>query len=112
LLPAFDLFVQASHHEGLPNTVLEAMAAGLPVVATAVGGTPELVLNHKSGLLVPAGDPAALGEAISDLLEKPQMRESFGQAGRQRVKQHFSVEKMVQKTEQLYELLLLEKAIQ
>jgi glycosyltransferase involved in cell wall biosynthesis len=112
LLPAFDLFVQPSHHEGLPNTVLEAMAAGLPVVATAVGGTPELVLNHKTGLLVTAGDPAALGEAMSILLEKTHMRESLGQAGRLRVKQHFSVDKMVRKTEQLYELLLLEKAIQ
>ena len=112
LLPAFDLFVQPSHHEGLPNTVLEAMAAGLPVIATEVGGIPELVLNHNTGLLVPVGDPAALGEAISDLLEKPQKRENLGQAGRLRVKQHFSVEKMVQKTEQLYEQLLLEKAIQ
>ena len=112
LLPAFDLFIQSSHHEGLPNTVLEAMAASLPVVATGVGGTPELVVNGKTGLLVPPGDPAALAGAISVLLEKPESRGKMGQAGRQRVKMHFSVDEMVRKTEQLYEQLLTEKTIQ
>ena len=110
-LPAFDVFVQPSLHEGLPNTVLEAMAAGLPVVATAVGGTPELVVNGKTGLLVPPGDPAALVGAITALLENPEARGSMGQAGRRRVKQRFTVEEMVQKIEQLYEDMLLKKGL-
>lgn len=112
LLPALDVFIQPSHYEGLPNTVLEAMAAGLPVVATSVGGTPELIVNSKTGLLVPRADPTSLAGAISVLLEKPEMRERMGQAGRRRVQLHFSVSKMVDKTEQLYEQLLAEKAIQ
>jgi glycosyltransferase involved in cell wall biosynthesis len=112
LLPAFDLFIQPSHYEGLPNTVLEAMAAGLPVVTTRVGGTPELVLDGKTGLLVPPGDPAGLAEAISALLVNSETRDSMGLAGRKRVKLHFSVDEMVRKTELLYEQLLAEKAIQ
>jgi sugar transferase (PEP-CTERM/EpsH1 system associated) len=111
LLTAFDIFVQPSLHEGLPNTVLEAMAAGIPVVATRVGGTPELVVNGKTGMLVPKSDPDSLADVITLLLESPEARESMGRAGRQRVQQHFSVEKMVQKTEQLYEELLMEKGL-
>jgi glycosyltransferase involved in cell wall biosynthesis len=111
LLPAFDLFIQPSHHEGLPNTVLEAMAAGLPVVATNVGGTPELVVDDKTGLLVHPGDPAGLAKAVSTLLENPERRGIMGRAGQRRVEQHFSVGEMVQKTEQLYEELLTEKSI-
>ena len=112
LLPAFDIFIQPSHHEGLPNTVLEAMAAGLPVVATSVGGTPELVVNGETGLLVPSRDSDALAGAITELLEQPEVRDSLGQAGQERVKLHFSVDEMVRKIEQLYEQLLAEKMIQ
>jgi sugar transferase (PEP-CTERM/EpsH1 system associated) len=112
LLPAFDIFIQPSHHEGLPNTVLEAMAAGLPVVATSVGGTPELVVNGETGLLVPSGDSDALAGAITELLEHPEVRDRLGQAGQERVKLHFSVDEMVRKIEQLYEQLLAEKMIQ
>lgn len=109
LLPAFDLFVQPSLHEGLPNTVLEAMAAGLPVIATAVGGTPEVVLDGVTGLLVPPRDPHALAEAITRLLDLPDLRRRMGQAGRKRVERHFSIEETVRQTEALYETLLLEK---
>lgn len=87
------------------------MAAGLPVVATGVGGTPELVVNGKTGLMVPPGNPAALADAITALSENPEARGSMGRAGRQRVLQRFTVEEMVQKTEQLYEDLLLEKIL-
>ena len=111
LLSAFDIFVQPSLHEGLPNTVLEAMAAGLPVIATRVGGTPEMVLNGETGMLVPKSDPDSLADAITPLLGNPEARESMGRAGRQRVQQHFTVEEMVQKTEQLYEELLMEKGL-
>lgn len=106
LLPAFDLFVQPSVYEGLPTTVMEAMAAGLPVVATAVGGTPEVVVDGVTGRLVPPRDPAALAAAIHALLHDPDRRRTMGQAGRERVAQHFSVEQMVRRTERLYDELL------
>jgi len=110
-LPAFDLFVQPSLHEGLPNAVLEAMVAGLPVVATAVGGTPEVVVDGVTGLLVPPRDPDALAEAIACLLRDPDLRCKMGQMGRERVAQSFTVERMVEQTERLYERLLVEKGI-
>jgi glycosyltransferase involved in cell wall biosynthesis len=106
LLPAFDLLVQSSLHEGLPNTVMEAMAAGLPVVATAVGGTPEVVMDGVTGILVPPRSPDALAEAISTLLQDPDLRRKMGQAGKERVRQCFSVVQMVRTTEALYEELL------
>ena len=88
------------------------MAAGLPVVATRVGGIPELVIDGETGLLVPTGDPAALVGAISTLLKHSEVRASMGQEGRMRVERHFSVDEMVRKIEQLYEQLLAEKMIQ
>jgi len=106
ILAELDLFALPSLWEGLPNVVLEAMAAGLPVVATAVGGTPEVVVDGVSGLLVPPHDPAALAEALVFLLRDPGMRRKIGQAGRKRVGQCFSVGQMVRKTEDLYETLL------
>lgn len=109
LLSAFDLFVQPSLHEGLPNTVLEAMAAGLPVVATAVGGTPEVVVDGVTGLLVPPGTPDVLARAITTLLRDADLRRTMGQASRERVVQDFSVERMVEQTERLYEQLLTQK---
>jgi sugar transferase (PEP-CTERM/EpsH1 system associated) len=112
LLSAFDVFVQPSHFEGLPNTVLEAMAAALPVVGTEVGGTPELVIAGQTGRLVPPGDPDTLAGVIKVLLENPEERSSMGLAGRDRVQLHFSTKQMVQKTEQLYDELLNEKSIQ
>ena len=92
--------------EGLPNTVMEAMAAGLPVVATAVGGTPEVVVDGVTGILVPPRSPDALAEAISTLLQDPDLRRKMGQAGKERVRQCFSVVQMVRTTEALYEELL------
>jgi len=106
LLPAFDLFVQPSLHEGLPNTVLEAMAAELPVVATTVGGTPEVVVDGVTGLLVPPCDSVALAEAIATILRDPGLRRTMGQAGRERVRRYFSLEQMIQRTQVLYEHLL------
>jgi glycosyltransferase involved in cell wall biosynthesis len=111
LMPAFDLFVQPSLHEGMPNTVLEAMAAGLPVVATAVGGTPEVVVHGVTGLLVPPKHPDALSKAISALLEDRDLGRRMGRAGRERVVEHFSVGRMIRETEELYAHLLAEKAL-
>lgn len=111
LLPAFDLFVQSSLHEGLPNAVLEAMAAGLPVVATAVGGTPEVVVDGVTGVLIPPLDPDALARAITRLLQDSDLRGAMGRAGRERVGQLFSAARMVERTEWLYQQLLVEKGV-
>jgi sugar transferase (PEP-CTERM/EpsH1 system associated) len=106
ILAALDVFVLSSLWEGMPNAVMEAMAAGLPVVATAVGGVPELVVDGVTGLLVPPRDADGLSEAMCCLLRDPARRRTMGQAGRKRVRQHFTVERMVRQTESLYEELV------
>jgi len=78
------------------------MAAGVPVVATTVGGNPEVVEQGVTGFLVPPRDPAALAQAICRLLDSPELAARFGQAGRKRVTERFSLERMVQETESLY----------
>ena len=80
ILPHLDLFVLPSFTEGMPNVVLEAFAAGVPVVATAVGGTPELVRQDVNGLLVPPGDACALTGALLALLASPELRRLMGPA--------------------------------
>jgi len=106
ILAALDVFAFPSLWEGLPLAVLEAMAAGLPVVATRVGGIPEAVEDGVTGLLVPPRDPEALAEAIITLLQDRERAVAMGQAGRARVEGYFSVERMVQQTEALYEELI------
>src|SRR5439155_1397923 len=98
--------VLPSLSEGLSNALLESMAMGVPVVATRVGGNPEAVEEDVTGLLVPPRDPAALAEAICRLLENHRLASRFIQAGRQRVVERFSLERMVQETERLYLKLL------
>jgi glycosyltransferase involved in cell wall biosynthesis len=110
-LAALDVFALSSDWEGMPNALLEAMAAGLPAIATAVGGTPEVVVDGVTGLLVPPHDPTALAEAIRRLLDDPNLGQRMGQAGRERVLQHFSVEQMVERTQTLYEQLLDAKGL-
>lgn len=103
LMAGADALVLSSLWEGLPGAVLEAMAAGLPVVATAVGGTPELVVDGVTGFLVPPGDPAALAGAVAELLRLPaEKRKEMGQAGRRRVEENFTIDRMVRAYEDLY----------
>jgi len=90
LMPSFDMLVLPSYTEGLPNVVLEAMAARLPVVATAAGGTPELVEEGVTGHVTPVGDSEALAERIGAVLADEAGRRSMGNRGRERVEAHFS----------------------
>ncbi|MBU0492657.1 MAG: glycosyltransferase family 4 protein [Chloroflexi bacterium] len=101
-----DLFVLPSQVEGLSNALLEAMSCGLPVVATAVGGTPEVVEDGVNGLLVPPGDVAALSVALGRLMGDPALARQLGHAARQTVVAGYSVEAMVERYLALYESLL------
>lgn len=105
ILAVLDVQVSASFVEGVSNALMEGMAAGKPIVATAIAGTPELVIHEQTGLLAPAGDPDALAEAIVRLLHDRDLRWQMGQAGQQRIRQCFSMEQMVQQTEALYQKL-------
>jgi glycosyltransferase involved in cell wall biosynthesis len=106
LLAACDLFVLPSLYEGLPLSIMEAMAAGKPVVATAIGGTDEAVVHGETGLLVPARDPGALAEAIAACLSDRDLSRRFGAAGSERARREFSAEKMVQRITGLYDDVL------
>src|SRR5213076_2422257 len=99
--PFFDLLVLPSYTEGLPNVVLEAFAARVPVVATAVGGTPEVVEDGVSGYLVPPGDPDALAGRIRDELASDERRREMGRRGRECVRQHFTFAAQARAYEQL-----------
>lgn len=106
VLNAADVFALPSIAEGMSNTVLEAMASGLPVVATRVGGNPELVEDDVTGRLVPIRDPAALREALAAYLDDPHLRAMHGKASRQRVVECFSLERMCRDYTDLYRRLL------
>ena len=101
LLHQAALLVLSSRTEALPNVVLEAMAAGLPVVATAVGGVPEMVTPARTGWLAPPGDAPALAEALGRVLENPEQGRALGRAGRVRALQDFSLEAMTRRYEDL-----------
>jgi glycosyltransferase involved in cell wall biosynthesis len=92
LLPAADVLALPSLTEGLPNVVLEAMAAGVAVVASRVGGVPEVMDDGATGYLVPPADPAVLADRLGRLLRSEQERRALGAAGRRRVARHFTFE--------------------
>jgi glycosyltransferase involved in cell wall biosynthesis len=101
-----DLYVATSLKEGLPLAPLEAMSAGLPVVATDVPGHRDVVVHDRTGLLVPPEDGAALAEAIVKLVADPERRRLMGEAGRQRVLDHFGVRSMTDRTADVYRAAL------
>jgi glycosyltransferase involved in cell wall biosynthesis len=105
LLPAFDAFVNCSTHEGVSLTILEAMAAALPVVATRVGGTPEVVVHDQTGVLIPARDPGALAAVLDRLAHSPERRAALGAEGRRRVEANFTIDRMVSDYVRIYDAL-------
>ncbi len=112
LLAAADAFLMPSHHEGLGVAALEAMAAGLPVVASRVGGLPEAVIDGETGLLVPPGEAAALAHAIARLVADPAQARAFGAAGRARVEACFSMTAMAEGTLAVYRAVVGDGAVQ
>lgn len=102
LLRRASLFVLSSLTEGISLTILEAMASGLPVVTTKVGGNPEVVLDGATGRLVPSGDPAALAKALLQVWGNPDTAQLMGRAGRHRVESYFDIRRLVAQYERLY----------
>jgi glycosyltransferase involved in cell wall biosynthesis len=103
---AADVVVQPSLAEGLPLTVLEAMACGAPVVATNVNGTPEALLDGETGLLIEPDDSGDLAAKVSALLDDPARRARMGNAGRDRVERHFTLRQFLPSVEDLYDEVL------
>jgi L-malate glycosyltransferase len=109
ILAAASVSVLPSISEGISNTLLESMAAGVPVVASRVGGTPEVIRDGEQGLLVPPGDPQATADAILTVLGDPALAARLAANGRRRVREEFSFEAVVRRTEELYRELLASK---
>lgn len=107
LLAASTVSVLPSLSEGLSNTVLESMAAGIPVVTTRVGGTPEAITDGETGLLVDVRNPPALARAIGRVLDDPALARRLGENGRERVERQFSLATMARTTEDLYRTLMM-----
>jgi glycosyltransferase involved in cell wall biosynthesis len=107
LLRSADIFVYPSYHEGMPMAVIEAMACGLPIIATQVGGLPDLVCPGLNGLLVPAGQPDQLAHAIHQLIVNPQMRYSMQASSFRLAQENFNIEKLVSRLLGIYRVLLL-----
>ncbi len=106
LLPHFDVFLSTSAYEGQSNSIMEAMAAGVPVVGTDIPGTRDLIADGQTGLLVPLGDRGAFARQTNVLLNDAALRQRLGEAGRQRMIGEFSVQQMIQRHVELYRELL------
>lgn len=110
LLPGFDIFALASHYEGLPCSIVEAMTCGVPVVATAVNAVPEVVVPGRTGLLVPPGAPALLGRAMAYLLDHPAEGSRMSVAARNQLGDRFHPEVLGRDLAEIYELALTNSA--
>ena len=106
VLAALDLAVSSSQWEGSPLSILEYMGAGLPTVATAVGGVPDLIVDGLHGRLVPPGEPVALADAVAELLRAPDLAQEMGRRARERQRSEFDLASLVRRLERLYEDLL------
>lgn len=101
-LKVADIFALATFSEGLSNVIMETMAAGIPVITTSIPPNRELIENGKEGILVPAGDPAAFAEAMERILENYEEAKKMGKRGAKRIKEQFSIEKMIKQYNDLY----------
>ncbi len=111
LLHAMDIFVLPSYSEGVSLALLEAMAAGLPVIATAVGGNPEVVTDGETGLLIPPRDAGALAQALARLLGDPTFAKKLGENARHHVEANYSLERLGQEINEIYDELVKKKFI-
>lgn len=109
IMSIIDVYVSSSLTEGFPISVIEALAAGKPVVATNVGGVPDLIKDGSTGLLIPPGNSEALVNSITQLLDNEAMAKQFGDAGRELVRKNYSVKTMAAKYEDIYETLFASK---
>lgn len=106
-VPAMDIVCLTPNiNEGLSNAIIEEMAMGIPIVATNVGGNAELILDNVTGMIVQPGDSDAIAQAILELYNKPMIRESMGRRGMERIRDNFSVERMIMKTQSIYRSVL------
>ena len=106
ILRSLDVFVLPSLAEGISNTILEAMASGLPVIATRVGGNPELVVENETGVLVSAANPDAMAQAMVNYVTQPMVMRQHGQAGRARIEREYSMDAMVRQYAAVYDAAL------
>lgn len=104
-LQEFSIFALPSLAEGISNTILEAMASGLPVVATRVGGSPEIVIEGETGFLVPAKEPRALAEALLTYIKNPELMIMHGENARKIIEEKFSISRMVDQYQAIYDKL-------
>jgi len=111
MLHALDAFAQPSISEGMSNTLLEAMATALPVIATAVGGNNEVIDNGQSGWLIRTGDHEALASILMRLASEADLRRSYGAAARQRIVERFSLDRMLNDYKELYLELVARRGI-
>jgi len=109
IMRGFSVFALSSIAEGTPVTILEAMSSGLPVVATRVGGIPEVVVDQLTGAVVPSGDPEALATALATYVKQPELAEQHGSAGRLRIEQRYSMTAMLNAYMRLYDDLCAAK---
>ncbi|HYI74509.1 MAG TPA: glycosyltransferase, partial [Gaiellaceae bacterium] len=107
----FDAFLLPSLNEGTPVSAIEALASGTPVVATRVGGVPDVVTDGVDGFLVEPGDKAAAAERLAELARDPDLRAQMGDAGSASVRERYAVERLVDDVDRLYRRLLAEKGI-
>jgi len=105
LLAATDSVLMPSLNEGFPRTAIEAMAAGKPVIATRVGGTPEAIIDGETGILVPSEDVEAMAEALSNLVTDTELQTRLGAAGQARAEQNYSLANYVSRLDGLYQQL-------
>lgn len=110
LIAAADVGLLTSHSEGVPQAITQMLGLGLPVVATAVGGVPELIMAQETGLLVPPEDPFATAQALLTCLQQPHYAQTLARRGQQHVLAHYSLRAMLDQTEALYARLLVGRA--